>query len=240
VKSINLIPAYYLQARRRKVRTRAWFTICCVYAGLLGLTSLGMQMAWGSGDRAVADEVARVTRDVEQTAKALTAIQPELGEAQMQLEASRAVAVQPDWSVLLALMGKMRGPSIVLERSTLTPILLANEAKPVMMLGAKPGGATAANASLKKPAEPARPKAMNCKIEMSGLGRTQSDVSQFVLRLEQTGLFNRVKLVETNLSKFNNEAAVAFRLECMMSEGEKDKDKEKAKAGAGPNGKGGK
>jgi hypothetical protein len=41
-------------------------------------------------------------------------------------------------------------------------------------------------------------------------------VSQFVLRLEQTGLFESVELVKTNREPFLATDAVAFKLDCQL------------------------
>lgn len=217
MKAINLIPAYHLLARRRRARIRVWASICGVY-GLLILGTIGaFHVVYGKSGRVVAGELARVVRELDQDSKTMASLQPELAELQLQLEASRAVAVQPDWSVLMALMGRLKGEATVLSRATLTPIQPLNEPKPVVKTGAKSGGPTVATVLSKKP-EPAARKSLNFKIELTGLGRSQSDVSQYVLRLEETGLFQRVKLVETTLGKFNDAQVVSFRVECLMSE----------------------
>ena len=54
---------------------------------------------------------------------------------------------------------------------------------------------------------------------LGGLGRTQSSVAQFVVRLEQTGLFDEVKMITATREPFLSNEAVGFKLECRMSEG---------------------
>jgi hypothetical protein len=48
------------------------------------------------------------------------------------------------------------------------------------------------------------------------VGRSQAAVSQFVLRLEQLGLFDRVTLLDTRREPFGADSAVGFRAVCIM------------------------
>ena len=80
--------------------------------------------------------------------------------------------------------------------------------------GATPAPATETRPSAK--ADSSRPEAY--VVEIGGLGQSQADVYQFVLRLEQTRLFSRVKLVDTNRYPVGEEEAVAFRLHCQVED----------------------
>ena len=61
---------------------------------------------------------------------------------------------------------------------------------------------------------------MNVRLELRGLGRENGDVSQFVLKLEQAGLFNSVRLLETARAPFGSGHAVSFRVHCLLQEKE--------------------
>ena len=53
-------------------------------------------------------------------------------------------------------------------------------------------------------------------LTINGLGRSQSDVTQFVLRLEKLGLFDRVDLAQCAREPIGTTEATGFRIECTM------------------------
>ena len=55
-------------------------------------------------------------------------------------------------------------------------------------------------------------------LGLSGLGLSQAAVSQFVLKLERTGLFARVALIDTSRAALDRTDAIAFRIECSLDE----------------------
>jgi hypothetical protein len=58
-------------------------------------------------------------------------------------------------------------------------------------------------------------------VELRGLATTQPAVSQFVLRLQQIGLFDDVKLLRTGREPVFNTSAVSFEITCVIGEGGK-------------------
>jgi len=215
--SINLIPAYRRAARKRQTRLRGWVVGGCVYVGLLLAAVFACHGIWGQTDRALADEVAGLEKDIQQTRSQIAAMKPDLTEAHLQWQASRAVAVQPDWSVLLALLGEIRGENVVLERCKLTPDK-DNFTKARKLTQGKFGAGTKPEPEgTNDESKPSR-KPMNFTLEIGGLGREQVDVSQFVLKLEQSGLFETVKLLETARYPFGDGQAVSFRIQCAIGE----------------------
>lgn len=206
---VNLVPIRRLQARQRRRRVRQWLGACTVYLALLAVACGVVDAMWGRPGRAVTEELAAVHRDAADVAQQLALVQPELAEAKNHLEASRAVAVQPDWSILLALLSRLRGESIVLERCALTPDNDPSQIRPAQVT---PVAAPAAN--LRPPLR----KHMSVRFELRGLGRTNQDVSAFVLKLEQAGLFDSVRLLETARAPFGPGHAVSFRVHCLLQE----------------------
>ena len=57
-------------------------------------------------DPAVATRLAQLPAEIDASQRALTNLQAQLAEAQARLDAARAVAHQPDWSVLLRLLAQ--------------------------------------------------------------------------------------------------------------------------------------
>ncbi|QNN22036.1 PilN domain-containing protein [Planctomycetales bacterium ZRK34] len=216
--TINLIPMHRRQARQRLGRLRKWVVGGTIYAVLLLGAAVVCHMVWGQTDRQVADELVELETDITQTRAQIAALKPELLEANAQWEASRAVAVQPDWSVVLAMLSDIRGKNIVLERCSLSPVKQV-EAKTMAKAVGKFGAATKSapeGSAVKKAAE--RRKPLNFSLQIGGLGHEQTDVSQFVLNLERTGLFSTVKLLETARYPFGDGQAVSFRILCAIGE----------------------
>ena len=52
----------------------------------------------------------------------------------------------------------------------------------------------------------------------TGCGQSQTAVSNFVLRLERTELFDQVKLIGTSRRPFLSGSAVEFQVECFLAE----------------------
>lgn len=217
--SINLIPQHRIEARRRRVRVRAWAWICAGYASVLVVGCAMAMVMFGSKDRVTSGELARLTRQVTDQSRQLALVQPEMNEAMAQLDASRAVTVQPDWGLLLKLLAHSRGDSVVLDRVALSPVeppghQKLDEAKPVA-----PGNiALASAAKAKANRDTVARKPLHVEIQISGLAKSQLDVSAFVLRLEQQKLFDHVKLLATSRVSSSEASAVTFRLQCSMVE----------------------
>lgn len=196
MRSVNLIPTPRLQARRRRIRIRWWTVVCVTYALALAAVYVGCRFRWDTGQssnatiiRDVADEIAGYNRRI-------AAMRGAVQSVRARIEANRAVGNQPDWSVLLALMAKNLGPDVVLKRCKLD---LAGRGR-----------------SSVTPVDQSSERRREFVFEVSGLGRSQMAVSQFVLRLEQAGLFDRVKLIRTRREGFLTGNAIAFELACSL------------------------
>ena len=207
MQSVNLIPAFRRDAKRRRRHLKLSALACGAYAVLLAFGLLAAHVMWEGGagaaggaaaleqQLAAADEdVRRLTRDAEQA-------RAELTRARASLEASRTIGGQPDWSVLLALLAETTGEDVVLRSVSVVPPLTATA----------PAGPTAAGAGPTAPA----PEVV---LELAGVGQTQLAVSRHVLRLEQTGLFARVTLLDTGREPFLNSPAIGFRLQCAFGD----------------------
>jgi hypothetical protein len=198
----NLIPAGRRQAKRRRARTCVWAGACTAYAVVL-LAGYGVcQALWGGTDRGVDEELRKAGTAAQTSARQTLALNRSLERARLALQANRAVGSQPDWSALLALLAQNLGDELVLNHCRL---------KPARVLPA----ATPAGSAEGTPASPAE-KPRHFALEIEGYARSQAAVSQFVLRLEGTGLFNQVRLVKSNREPFLVGKAVAFRVECSL------------------------
>jgi hypothetical protein len=140
----------------------------------------------------------------------LATARAELDGVESLLRSSRAITDQPDWSALLGLLSTKAGNDVFLRSCGVRPRDPAAYAAPV-----KPAGPPARPAAGGKPPPPPDPTVL---VALAGLGASQASVSQFALRLEATGLFDRVRLLETSREVAVGLQLVSFRIECTLAE----------------------
>ncbi len=198
--SVNLIPAYRSGARKRRRRLRRWASACIGYAALLAAAYAFCNAVWGSDGRALAGEFDRADEKIAQANRRIGGLRQELLEHQRLLAANRLLSDQPDWSLLLAILGRTLREEVVLKSCELRPAWIAPGA----------GGATPV---------PAGSKGTGFLLGLRGFGRSQTLVAQFVLRLEQSELFKEVKLIKISRESFGPVEAVAFQLDCLLEAG---------------------
>lgn len=211
MKSVNLIPSRRRQAKARKTRTLQWVTALASY-GLILLAGYLASIRYAAADRGpVAQEARQAAVQLEMSNRTVQALTQELGQAHQKLRTAQTVGQQPDWSRLLALLSQNLDDNLVLDLCRLQKLAPAEKAGP----GKGPGSSGSG------PIDPSRPPSVwrtpaNLLLELEGFAKAQSHVSEYILRLEKTGLFDKVKLVKTSRQDFLNGKAVAFRLECTI------------------------
>lgn len=213
IEQANLIPIARQTARRRRGRIRFWISACTVYALVLVAAGGALQSVLGSTDSVLESEVSALVTEISSTKREVAQVQPKLAEARLTLAASQAVGSQPNWSVLLSLLADTLRQTGATE-SDGELVLSACELNRVPELPTvAPSGVSSAGAAASKPA----PGAARYALRVAGVGKTQAVISQYVLGLEQTGLFERVTLVETRRTPFASGEAVSFKLECLLT-----------------------
>jgi len=189
---INLIPESRQLARRRRVRRHAWVVSTVGYAALVVAACLVFRGLSTQADSAsLGDEIAEIDAELAQIEQEQNVIKPELDEQRLILASGLSITDQPDWSLLLSyLADEVLGDAVILSGCSLTP---------------SPG-----------PTQTDDPKDKPIMLKLSGYAKTTPAVSQFVLRLEELGLFDRVTLTHTNLEPFLDGQAIAFEAHCLM------------------------
>ena len=213
---VNFIPRQRRQASARRARLRAWTIGAAAYA-LLCVVAIAVSGTIDvAEDPAVAMDLAQLPAQIDSSQRSLTTLKAQLAEAQAKLDAARAVAHQPDWSVLLGLLAQSVGDDIVL-----TTCRLEAEHTSDRTATRPPGSGVGRGADAGASAAPAPAVGPGSRftLELAGLGRTQAAVSQFVLRLERLGLFERVTIVKTGREVFGEHESIGFRLEATLGGG---------------------
>lgn len=188
--NINLIPLRRRDAKRRRRHIRWCAVGCCAYA--LAATAAGAAAiyTWGGEDLVVADQLAHVEQDIQRNEHAAAAARTNLAATQLVLESTRQIVERPDWSQLLALLAGESNQQVMLRSCQLRPKLSR-------MGDAAPG----------------------FLVTAVGITRSPSDAQEYAVRLQGTGMFDRVTLLDTRREPFLAMEASTFRLECELGTG---------------------
>ena len=202
---INLIPPARIAKRRRKARIRLWTAICGIYLLSLTVLALWAHVFWRDTDNSAIEELAFTAQRIEGYNAKISALQKMLAQAKAELEAGQVISCQPDWTKLLVLVGDELKEDVVLGNCQLVTTSRKDEK------------ATNGLQYLLASSSPREYMAeRQYKLALSGYGRTQTSVSQFVLRLEQMRMFDTVELANSRRQTFLNSEAVTFNIECSI------------------------
>jgi len=202
---VNLIPAARIEKRRRKARIRLWTAICGTYVILLGGLTLSAYAFWRDTDDSVVEQLALTEQRIETYNATISQFQQKLAKAQAELKAGELIGNQPDWTKLLVLVGDELEDQVVLDTCQLATV---NEDRQNVTNNLQE--------SLSSAPPSVQGAEQQYELELSGFGRTQTSVSQFVLRLEQMQMFDKVELVNSRRQAFLSNKAVAFSIKCSM------------------------
>lgn len=189
MRNVNLIPAARQRARRRRQQIKWCAAVCVAYGVVSVVAGAAVVLAFGGRDPSVARELAAVEQDIQKTDQSLAQAQADLTRARTVLAATRQMCDRPDWSQLPALLAQAGRDRVMLRTCELSPAG-AGEA-------GVPGGPFT--------------------LVASGVARTPADAQAYAIRLQQTGLFDRVTLADTHREPFAGLDASAFRIECTLS-----------------------
>jgi Tfp pilus assembly protein PilN len=168
----------------------------------------GYAACYTHGDDGGADlleEIRAATARLSSAGREMGSIRREIADAQRKAAAVRALTHHPDWSLLLAMLADNISEDLVLERCSLRAVEPPPPpAPPGPASAGPPDGSSAAR------------QAESYVLELSGLAQSQTAVSQFVLRLEESGLFDAVRLIKTYRRQFQNSKTVGFQVRCSL------------------------
>lgn len=201
MQAVNLIPAHRALKQKRAVRALRWAMACGVYGVIVFVACVGSLAGLQRADmRRLDTRIETVNAEIEETKQELGRLRQGFAKAEQKLLATGAVGPQPDWSVLLTALAAETGQDVVLSTCELAPAIEEE----------KTAGEDAH--------DPQRVSAF--VLHVAGFGRTQRDVSDFVLRLEGTSLLDSVSLVNSRREPFLADHAIAFEVRCSIEGGE--------------------
>ncbi len=190
MQGVNLIPAPRRIAKRRRAHVRWCFAGCIAYAALAVSGAATCRVIWGAEDPSLDREIARAGSEIERLDSEVRTLGAQLVENRSNEAANKQILGQPDWSLLMAVIGHETGSDIILRSCTLHPVFDNKTGSQKQMTG--------------------------LVLSLSAYGRSNIAVSQFVLRLEQTKLFSQVMLIDSTREALPNGEAFAFKLDCPL------------------------
>lgn len=170
---LNLLPPHRVRALRARARVRAWLLACVGYALALGCVWMWVHVSAPS-PASGADRLIEIEANLAAVERDLRDLQRSSTEVVERLATSNAVEGHPDWSLLLELIARSKREEVAIERITLTTR----------------GGAVT------RPTDRAILRRGPWTLTLAGLGASQRAVSDFALRLEDSGVFASVAIVE--------------------------------------------
>jgi Tfp pilus assembly protein PilN len=151
---------------------------------------------WGGNDAtATASELTQTQQQISDTTQKLNALRRQLADAQINRQTALALSDQPDWSMLLNLLTSALDDEVMLREIQIAPEGRGQRAEGTMN------------------------SVVPYTVSLRGYARSQPAISQFVLRLQQNGLFDEVKLLRTGREPVANTSAVSFDIACEIREG---------------------
>jgi hypothetical protein len=167
------------------------------YCLLLTAACVAARIAWGNVGGPVERDIQNARQYVRQMDTALSVAKKDLASLQTRQRMVATLIDQPDWAAFLQLVGKPLGPNLVLREAKLQDLSvdMANAPRP-----------------------PNRLSGHVYKLELRGLAKSQTDLSNYVKRLEETTLFDEVRLLRSGREPFLTGTATNFEVECRINE----------------------
>ena len=202
---VNLIPEQRQVHKRRQTRVRLWLRISVMYITLIALALFFLHILWKAGHTALTDDLQATSQLTKQYDNSILRLRKELARISTTLQTSRAIKRQPDWSKLLVIIAQTLGPDIVLSKCEVTTV--DSNGRPITGNHQEALTSQAVTTLL---------NAHQYRLTLAGLGREHSAVSNFVVQLEQSGLFDSVTFLNNQRQDFQGQSAIVFDIECHM------------------------
>jgi hypothetical protein len=207
----NLMPAYRQQQLLLRIRLGRWKRLAGALCATLVLAYVGCCLAWSGTETPPVAESNKLADKIARSSAAEKKFKSEISQVQFTLDSARAVAQQPDVSILLASLSKSLSDETFLYQvklklkadSTGETVQRSPEAPALMQKEKSPSGKGA-------------DRSTSPILYLAGFAKSQAGLSRFVRKLEETEIFEKVTIVQNSSQPLFNGDAVGFKLECPM------------------------
>lgn len=193
--AINLLPESCQQRRRVRIRVHRWASaLVGVALMLMVITLWARSTAEPTGVHAA--ELGRMEAQLALAERQQADRRRALAEYEAGARAARLVADLPNWGLLLATL-----PTTTRQRASLTSCVLV----PLSKDGSFREGML---------------RAERYQLTIEGVTDHPRTATDIAIELEELKLFDRVTLVETTRRQHMGADAIAFRIECLVADGQ--------------------
>jgi len=178
---------------------------CATYGMTLCTALLVARIAWAREDGGWEERCRSTQQSVHEQSAKVTQLKGELADVRHRLQVAQSVCTQPDWGLLLVLLASVMDDNVVLSECDLVTVdsqatEITNDLK--TWLSSSPIETLLST--------------RRYRLKVTGFARTQSSLSEFVLGLEHTKVFESVRLVKSCRQAFRDGQAIAFSIDCWM------------------------
>lgn len=202
---VNLVPVQRQMRKCRQARLRLWIKMTGAYVIVIVLALFVVHTIWKVDNAALTKDLDATALRVKQHSSSMLRLRKELARITTILQTSRAIKRQPDWSKLLVIIADTLGEEIVLSQCAI--VTLDQNGREI---------SGDQQASLSSQAVTSLLSARRYRLTLAGFGRQHSAVSNFVVQLEQSGLFDSVSLLNNQRQDLLGQSVIVFGIECQM------------------------
>lgn len=196
VAGVNLLSSARKARTQRRILTKRWGGGLAVYAlALCGATFVVMLSSRVGAS--IDNELSSASSQLSRAENELKQLQSQQFELRKRVTAARSVGYHADWSILLRMVAGLRGETIHFDDISLT--------HHVELIAREKSGAS------EKKLPPVRQE--RYELALIGVAKDVRGVNEFVVGLEETGLFERVRRGESSPP---DDRGTHFRLICEM------------------------
>ena len=197
--AINLIPYYRRNARIQRVHLRQWGAACGTYCVLaLAIAVILLTQTNTNAVEGLEASIADANMEVQARSERVGGLQTRVNEAARLHAATRVRYPQPDWSLLLGLFKACGSEAILLDGFEVLP-RFAEEAE-----------GNSANIHILE-----TPPAFS--VNVAGWSESQRSVTDYILTLERTELFESITITESSRQSFRTGDAIRFHIEALLN-----------------------
>lgn len=205
---VNLLPKPRRSALARRSSSRLWIMGGAGYAAIVIISGLVFSLS-GPRSAVASDLFERQERELTDRDARVAELTLQTESLNRRLERLRRIQNHPDMSSLVRLIASRLQDRIVLDSMTFD-----RSVQQPAQASRKKIGADAASAPDVAPQAPR----VSYQIDIAGIARQQADVTSFVLRLEELGLFDKVTVVDSGKREVQGAELAQFRLRCQVEE----------------------
>lgn len=205
--AINLLPRHHLHRLAHARVLRRWTAGIMAGVVVVGSACFTLSQVGTSDDQSLRNELQKIEAQLAQGESEHTKTLAALHQIEADTQLRDAVNLPPDYARLLGVVAQGFGEDAILTSlkwDATAPPPIAAPSRVVAAPAAKPTETTVV------------PRPTVLQLELAGLARTRPVLAAVVQRLENSGLFDEVRLLKSNREGLLTGDATAFQVVCVM------------------------